>query len=486
MNLMASLKKNFMFQGMWQIILMILPLITSPILSRSLGAEGVGIYAYITTITSYFCLFLNLGMEKYGNRLIASSGKDRKLRSKNFSEVFTLHLLISLVVNGAYIVYVMLFSQYPGYQMILLLTLLSSTISIWWLYAGVEEFGQIFFRDLIIKIVTFSLILILIKDSDDLNKYIIFMALAPFIGSISYWFNYKKYIDFQRVEIRSLKKHIKPILILFIPVLLESVYNTLDKLMLGTMSTTVQVGFYDNASKALIAKNLVCALGTVMLPRMAGLFASKDNSKILSFIEQSIKITLIMAIGMGIGTAAIAKEFSPIFWGTDFNECIVLIEVMAFSIIFSSLSNIIRMSYLIPAERDREYILSAAMGAIADFFLNLIMIPKLGAYGAATATLIAEAIVLLTQMIVIRKDIPIFQYIFKNIFYIIPGIAMLFIVRMIGDIMGIHVFTIAMQVAVGGIFYLGSCVIYWKVRGDDYCLNIVKSFTNQIIKKIKG
>lgn len=482
---MKSLKKNFMFQGAWQIILMILPLITSPILSRSLGAKGVGLYAYITNISYYFCLFANLGIEKYGNRLIASSGNNRHDRSKNFSEIFTLHLIISLIVIALYIIYSIFFSKYPRYQMILLISILGSTISIWWVYAGVEEFGQIFFRDLIIKIMTFFLILILIKDSEDLNKYVIFMAIAPFLGSISYWIGFKKYIDFEKVEIDSLKKHIKPLLILFIPVLLESVYNTIDKLMLGMMSTTLELGFYDNATKALIAKNLVGCLGTVVLPRMSNLFSINDEEKISYFIQQAIKITLIMGIGMGIGTSSIANEFVPIFWGNDFIKCISLIQVMGVSIIFSSLSNMIRMSYLIPAQKDKQYLLSAAMGAITNFILNLVMIPNYGAYGAAIATLIAELVVLLTQIMVIYKKNNIFKYIYKEMFYLIPGIIMFITVRIIGNIMGVHIITLFVQIIVGALFYIGICIVYWKKNKDEYCLNILKSLFINISNKIK-
>ena len=90
---MKSLQKNFLYNVLYQILLVILPLITAPYISRTLGATAVGVYSYTYSVAYYFLLIAMLGIGNHGNRSIAAVRDDRKKLNKTFSSIYSLQVI---------------------------------------------------------------------------------------------------------------------------------------------------------------------------------------------------------------------------------------------------------------------------------------------------------------------------------------------------------------------------------------------------------
>lgn len=472
---MGNTKKNFMWHSAYVALEMILPLITSPILSRTLGAEGVGMYSYLYSIVSYFVLIANLGMYKYGIREIAAVRDDQKKLNETFWEIWKLHAILSLGIGCCYFVFVLFFSKHTFYFMIMSAIYFGGVININWLFIGIEEFKKITIRDMSIKIIIFLLIVFFVRGKNSLMIYITINSLGSFVSNFIYWIMCKKYVKNIVVSYKKMFSHLKPMLILFIPVLLESLYENMDRVMLGIMHVKSEVGYYENANKALIARTIIFSVMTVLMPRMANLLSKKEYDTFHRLMRQSTGIILVLAAAFSFGTAAIAKEFSVIFWGKDFARCTNLIIIMAMAMPAVVLSREIREQYLIPAGRDREYLLSAAAGTFSNLLINLILIPGFGATGAAIATLLSEYVVLLVQMIVIRHELSFVYYIHGNEIYFVFGILMFIVVRRVGYIFGTHLFSLLLEILVGGVVFTMFCVLYWKLSGQYYYLDLIKS-----------
>lgn len=478
---MANIKKNFVYQTVYQIMSLILPLITSPILARTLGAEGLGTYSYINTIVSYFILAANLGMYKYGIRSIAAVRDDKERLNSVFWEIWNLHKMISILIGIVYVGIGLTLKEYRLYYMIMFLSYIGGVININWLFFGIEEFKKIAIRDMIIKMATFILIVCFVRADNGLLYYFIVNAVGSLVANLIYWVMYKKYICKTRVNFKGTMSHLKPMLILFIPVLLETLYTSMDKVMLGFMCAKSEVGYYENADKALIARTIIYSITTVLMPRMANLLAKKDFKEFNRLMKQATGITMLLSSAFAFGTAAIAREFSVIFWGEDFVQCTNLIIVMAMAMPAVVLSREVREQYLIPANKDNEYILSAASGAIFNFIANAIMIPRIGAMGAAVATLLSEYIVLIVQLIVVKNELEMYKYIHGNEIYFLFGFIMFVFVRFIGQTLGIHLYSLFIEIFAGILLYGVFCCGYWYVRKDTYYLSL---FFN-MLKKIK-
>ena len=98
-----GLKANFIFQGLYQFIILCIPLIISPYLTRVIGSNGLGIYTYTNSIAYYFVLFANLGIAKYGQRIIAVNRDDLIRLRKTFWSLYIVHLAMSILVLFSYI-----------------------------------------------------------------------------------------------------------------------------------------------------------------------------------------------------------------------------------------------------------------------------------------------------------------------------------------------------------------------------------------------
>ena len=97
-----STKINLLYNMSYQVVVLVLPLITTPYISRVIGASGVGTYSYYDSIAQYFVNFAKLGILNYGNRTIARVRGVGKNIDDAFSEIYGLQLLMSFVSNALY------------------------------------------------------------------------------------------------------------------------------------------------------------------------------------------------------------------------------------------------------------------------------------------------------------------------------------------------------------------------------------------------
>lgn len=451
-----SIKKNLVYNIMYQVLVMILPLITAPYISRVIGAEGVGIYSYTYSIANYFVLFAMLGLNNYGNRSIASVRDNKERLSKTFFEIYGLQIITTLLMIILYLIYIIFFNlTNKNIAAIQTGFIISALLDINWLFFGLEQFKLTVTRNIIIKILTVISIFIFVKNSNDLWIYTLIMVVGTFLSQSMLWIFLKKYVSFTAPTIKGIIKHIRPNLILFIPVIAISIYKIMDKIMLGSMTTMTQVGYYENSEKIIgIPMGMITALGVVMLPRMTNLTENGNFNTIRNYIEVSLKFIMFLSIGVTLGLFGVSQKFIPLFFGEKFINAVPVVSILSFTVLFLSWANVIRTQYLIPQRKDAIYIKSTSLGAIINVIINLFLIPSYGAIGAAIGTLFAEASVALYQTWKVRRELDINAYFKNSCIYIFPGIIMYLAIIVIGYISVNPGITILLQISIGGIVYV--------------------------------
>ncbi len=426
-----------------------------------MGAEKIGIYSYAYSIASYFGLFILLGLSNYGNRTIAAVRDDKKKLSKTFWSIYLMQILMAIIVIIIYIGYVVLIANNKLMAWIQLIYIISVALDINWFFFGMEQFKLTVSRNTIIKILNVILIFIFVKDKNDLYIYGVIMCLGSLISQIFLWIFLKGFITCAKVEINDILGHIIPNLILFVPVIAISLYTTMSKILLGSLSSMEAVGFYENSNKLTsIPSMAVTSLGTVMLPRMSNLVASGNHKEAMKYIQKSLLVSVFLSCSMAFGISAVCKEFVPLFYGVGYEECINIISLLVLSSVFISWANVIRTQYLIPNKKDKIYIVSVFMGAIVDIILNLILIPKYAALGASIATLFAEFSVCAYQTYQVRKEMPIKKYLKESIPLFMIGIIMYVITSSIPFVIN-NLITLLIKVIIGGLIYLGLSGLYY-------------------------
>lgn len=478
----SNIKINFAYQMMYELLVIILPFITSPYIARVIGPEGLGAYSYTYSIAYYFLLFAMLGIANYGNRSISQCRDSEEKRSEVFSNLVALHMIIAVVVLFVYLVYIFLCDYERKLTVIQGLIILGGFFDISWFYFGIEKFKLTSIRSTIVKIVTVICVFVFVKSSNDLWKYCLIMAFGTFISNIVLWVPLHHYVHLQKPEWKKMDTHFQPLIILFIPAIAVSLYKYMDKIMIGSLSTKTQLGFYENAEKAInIPLTIISSFGAVMLPKMSGLAASFNKSEVLVYIKKSMQFVMWIAIALSFGLASVANIFAPVFWGKEFSFSGNIMIGLSVTIPFIAFANIIRTQVLIPYKKDREYLASVIIGAIINLIANWILIPSYGAIGATIGTIAAEISVCLVQCFVIRKELPLLDYVRDCIWYFLIGIVMIVPVLLIAYLANVSVGTLLIQIFTGAVIYCCLSFAYFKATKNELFFNMVRS----VIRKIK-
>lgn len=461
---MSNLKKNIIYQVSYDILILVLPLITSPYIARVLGATNLGIYSYSYSIAYYFQMLAMLGLKYYGTRSIAAVRDNDKEKNRVFTSIFILHAIFSVLSLGVYAVYIIVGAKdYKFVAIIQGLVVLSSLFDINWLFFGLEKFKITVARNTVIKMITVVCIFVFVKNEADLWKYTLIMSLGTLISQTVVWKYAFRYVSFTKVYFRNVLEHIKPMITLFVPVLAVSVLKYMDEIMLGLLGTKADVGYYDNAFKIVsLPSCIIVSVGTVMLPKISNLVATSEKNKDETLYSKiSYRYLMGLAIGMSFGLVAIADVFAVVYWGSSYAMCGKLIKILSISIPFTAYANITRTQYLMPYNKDRIYMCSTLVGMVVNLSLNLLLIPVFSVSGACLGTLISEFSIMLFQIIAIRKERATFKNIKLFLFFYVAGIGMWSIVSLF-DNQKPTILLLGIEILVGVVVYAIISCIYLK------------------------
>ncbi len=405
-----SIIANYFYNLSYQVLTLLVPLITMPYISRVLGTENVGLFNFFQSVVSYFVLLGCVGMNIYGQREVAFCKNNRSRRTRVFCELMIIRFVtITFSTILYYLVIIRNSTGYSRYYIILLIELLAAFFDISWFFQGVEDFKLQAIRNFITKILGLITIFAFVKTEQDLDIYILFYALTIMIGNISMWFSLPKYLGRTNIQLFGILKHLGPILIMFLPQIATSVYAYLDKIMirifLEGMQGYTEVGYYSQAEKITkIVLMVVTSLGLVMLSRVANRFSAGDIKAVNDYIKKSFKFLFIIAYPATFGLMAISNDMIIWFLGEDYARsapCMMLISPI---ILLIGISNIIGTQYLLPTNRMKEYTVSVSCGLVVNVVFNSILISRFGCFGAAVSTVLAELAVTAVQFRFVRKE----------------------------------------------------------------------------------
>lgn len=469
-----STKKNYIYQMLYQILNIISPLITAPYIARMLGADGIGTYSYTQNIVNYFLMIAMLGVQNYGTRSIAEVKDSKKEMSRIFWSIYDCQLILSSIMLLGYALYLMLVCDANIIVAIAqTLLLLSAFFDITWLFQGLELFKLTVTRNMMVKVTTVVCIFIFVKSPDDVWKYTVIMAGGTLLAQISIFSLLKKYVYMYKPTRKEIFAHFKPNLTLFLPVIASSLFNSMDKIMVGKLSSLTELGYYENAEKITnIPNSFITSLGIVMLPRMT--YLSKTGKKVESedLLYKSFVYVSFMSAALTIGIISVSTVFVPWFLGKEFNPVSSLLLFLSPALIFMCWATVIRTQFLIPRNMDKEYLISMFLGAGVNIVLNVFLIKNMGAKGASLATLIAETVVCFVQIFVIRKYLNLKKIIFKCIPFYLFGTIMYLCVYKIYIIN--EFYSLIVRVAIGGIIYLSLSCVYLFFSERQLLVGLIK------------
>lgn len=457
-----NILKNFVYNVGYQVLIIIVPLILAPYISRVVGPEGVGTYSYTYSIVSLFGLFANLGISKYGNREISKCGNDREKRSRVFSELISIKISCSIVVLAVYLCYVNVFGG--EYSMALLLqvfNLLSFMFDISWFFWGMQEFRVTTTVCAIFNILSVFFVFGFVRTEADTGIYIFIQAFRVFLIQACTWLFLPKYIDV-RISWRYItKRHWKSLLLLFFPVFAKYLYSMMDRIMIGNIVGITEVGYYENVqSITLTAVTVLTAIGDVVMPRMTLLYEQNNRKGVDRLFQAVFHLVSFIAVGMTFGFIGVADDFIPLYYGSKFATCVPLLQMIAPVVILSGYSDLIRNVYLLPRYRDREYVVALMSGAAVNFVINFMLIGRLGSAGAIIGTVASECVVMVIQLWFVRSELQV-KYFFKHmVIYCLLGSLILVPCSLLDCLKMNPLLNIVVDILAGGGVYAAGAFVY--------------------------
>lgn len=391
-----SVRKNYIYNLIYQVMTLITPFITTPYISRVLGADGTGIQSYTNSVVQYFAILAALGTASYGQREIARHRDDIKTRSRLFWEIEVLCMATTAACLIIWLFVIGFAREYRLYYVVLTMTLLAVAFDISWFFGGLEQYSLIVLRNTAVKLVGIAMLFLFIRKKEDLLLYVALTAATGLLGNISMWGYLKGQVEKPVLKELCPMWHLKEMLVYFIPTIATSVYTILDKTMLGWFSgeNKSQNGYYEYATGFVnMAKILIMSFNAVMSARMSYLFGNGRMEEIHERIRDSLDFVLLMAMPIMLGLAGIAAQFIPWFLGNGYLPVTFLMYVCSPLVLVVGLSDCIGSQILTPSGKRAQSGKVIVAGAAVNACLNFLLIPHFAASGAAAASVAAECFI---------------------------------------------------------------------------------------------
>lgn len=476
-----NLQTNVVFSTIYQVLIMITPLITAPYTARILGAEGVGINSYTNSVQTYFLLIAALGTQTYGTREIAMNRDDFQRRSQLFWEIWLLKVVATAICLLGWVAVVAFGGENQIYYAILSVNLLASLLDISWFFAGMERFDYIVSINTAIKILTVIAIFVFVKAPTHLVRFMGIFAVGTLLGNLSTWLFLHKYIGLPERKKLCVLRHLKNALVYFVPTIATSVYTVMDKTLVGLITqNNAQNGYYEQATKIInLAKSVsFLAINSVLTSRMSYLYAEQKHDEIQQQKIFSMEYITFMCVGMSFGIWAVARQFVAAFFGPEYELVTPLLQILSPIILIIGISNCIATHYFTPVGMQRRNSTFLIAGATLNLALNMALIPSLGAWGAAAASVMAELLITMLYIIYGRAfvtSVELWKFLWKKL---VAAVVMVVIICLVDRLFDNPVIATICEVATGAAVY---CAVLLILR--DRSLAIVMSIVKKKLLK---
>lgn len=477
-----SLKLNFIMNAILTMSSFLFPLITFPYVSRILLPIGTGKVSFANSVVTYFVMISQLGIPTYGIRACAIVRNDEEKLKKTVYELFLINVVMSILAYIVFFVALIYVPRLRAERTLFLITgtlIFFNTIGVEWLYKALEQYTYITVRSIIFKFIALIAMFALVHDVDD---YVIYGGISIFAASASNAFNFirlRKIIGKKKVSQLNFKQHFKPVFTFFIISCATTIYTNLDNVMLGFMKDDVEVGYYNAATKIKnILVSIVTSLGTVLMPRASYYLQNGMEDEFYKLSKKAIKFVFLAATSMMIYFMLFAREGVLFLSGEAFEGAILPMMIVMPTLLFIGLTNIMGIQMLVPMGREDAVMISTFVGAIVDLILNAIAIPILGASGAAIGTLVAEFVVLIVQLIYLRKDVA-FLYNGQSYLKLLIALIAAFIA---GCAVKLLISGIFIKLVISAMLFFGVYALILYILKEE----IVTENVNKVIQMIKS
>ena len=405
-----SIAKSFAFLSIYSVLNLLIPIITAPYVSRILEADGIGKVAYAQNIVTYFILLASLGIPNYAVREIAKVQLDKKLRDKTFFEIFIVNLIATVISSVLYYGCIYTFDYFATNRALYSIVGISLALNVFnidWFYTGTEDFKFITIRGILIKLISVFCIFIFVHKKEDFYIYTLILTLATSFNYVINIIHLRKLVS-RPTEQLEFKHHLRPITVLLFTALAVNLYTLLDTTMIGYLCDDVYVGYYSNAMKlSKLMAVAIASIGTVLLPRISLYYHQNQTSELSRLASKAISFIVFVSVPCAVGMTLISDDFVFLMFGPTFGPAGLTMKILSWLVPILSIGNIFATPIMMATGNEKRLMYTVFLGAGVNIVLNAFLIPIYQQNGAAIASVAAEFVVMVAQIIMTRNIVKI-------------------------------------------------------------------------------
>lgn len=384
------------------------PLITFPYISRILKPEYIGKVNFSISYVSYFSLIASLGISTYAVRECSSKADERHELEKCASQIYTINCItttISYVLLILSLLFLKKLSQYFFPVLIFSVNIITGTMGTEWINTAMEDFRYITVRTFIFQALSIAALLVFVKTPEDYIKYAVISVVSSAGTSVLNIFYRKKYCDIKIIKDTEWKRHLPPILVLFVMSMAQSVFNNADITMLGIICGDYEAGLYSTAVKITnMISQLLFSVLLVLLPRLSSYFDNSDFGRANMMINKAFSYYAVLGFPIIAGVISLAEEIILLVGGNDYAGAVLSLKILTISFLFSMFGGgFIGNLILLPSKKEKYFMEVCCITAVVNVVLNIFIIPQAGAAGAAVTTAICTFIMMVLLLFKIDR-----------------------------------------------------------------------------------
>ncbi|MDD7715509.1 MAG: flippase, partial [Mollicutes bacterium] len=354
-----------------------------------------------------FSLIASLGITTYAIRECSAVRGDKKKLGEKASQIFSINVCTTIVAYVLLGLSLIFFRKLDSYRTLIIIQSTAILFTTWgadWLNSAMEDFKFITIRSIGFQFISLILMFVLVHRPEDYLKYAAITVLSSCGANITNILYRRKYCTVRFTKDMHWREHFTPILLLFVMILAQTVFNNTDTTMLGLMKGDFEVGIYSTAQKMKnIIVQVVASLCWVVMPRMSYYFAEGDWNKINAMLKKVLSVMVTIGFPCVVGCVVLSSEIIQIVAGRQYSVASLPLVILMVSFIVdifggSFLGNMV----CLPAKQEKVFMEACGFAAVVNVVLNYILIPYGGASAAAFTSGIS-AIVIFVWLFV-KKD----------------------------------------------------------------------------------
>lgn len=396
-----SLSKGGIYYLIYNVLNLAFPFITGIYVARKLLPENIGAVAAAQNLAQYFVILAFLGIPTYGLREIAKSRDSREERSKVFSELYIINFISTCVFLFCYLVLIFSVTAYRENITLYLIVGLSialNAFNISWLYEGLEEFRFTSLRNIAFKTLAFVLLVLFVHKPGD---YLIYAGITVIGTAGNYIVNMiyaHRFVSISFHEL-NLKRHLKSIFYLVAVNLAIELYSLVDVTMMNFMSSKDSIAFYKYGhSIHLMLLQVINTFTMVLIPRISYYFKENRLKEFNQLVSKALKLIIIFSVPMIIGIQFTADFLIVKMYGDTYINSATILKMFSVLLLVSPIGYLLGSRMLLATNHENRMIISVGVGAVVNIIGNSLLIPRYAEFGATTASIISEFVVMIVYI----------------------------------------------------------------------------------------